>query len=328
MQTKPDLIVQPLVSIIIPTFNRAHLLGETLDSVLAQTYRNWECIVVDDGSSDYIVELLEFYSEKDARIHFYNRPDSLPKGANDCRNFGFLKSRGDYVNWFDSDDVMLESFIESKVNSLQSSDNFVVCSGYYTDENLEIKSKMGMDVKCDLYKGLVLWKNHIITNSVLFRRSFLENKKLFLSKISRGQEAEFYSRLFFLIPQNSFKIINEPLFLYRQHEVATTYLNKFYIKKNKISESYIGTENLKRAIQLNDITLIDYLYKDLLVLFFLGVENAHFSNSWFILRNLIRQIWKFDKNLGLELMMLIFFPLIFKKRSYTIERRLRLYKFV
>lgn len=320
--------MQPLVSIIIPTFNRAHFIGETLESLLAQTYCNWECIVVDDGSSDYIVELLEFYMEKDARIKFYSRPETLPKGANDCRNFGFLKTLGDYINWFDSDDVMLESFIESKVNGFRSSDNFVVCSGYYTKENLEIKAKMGMDLKCDLYKGLVLWRSHIITNSVLFRRSFLENKKLFLSKISRGQEAEFFSRLFFLIPQDSFKIINEPLFLYRQHAVATTYLNKFYIKKNKNSESYIGIENLKRAVQLNDITLIDHLYKKLLILFFLGVENTHFSNSRFILRNLIRQIWKIDKSLSLELMLLVFFPLIFKKRSYSIERRLRLYEFV
>lgn len=320
--------MQALVSIIIPTFNRAHFIGETLDSIISQTYQNWECIVVDDGSSDYTIELLDFYCKKDTRIKFYHRPDSLPKGANDCRNFGFLKSRGEYINWFDSDDVMLESFIESKVNSFQSSVDFVICSGYYTNEKLEINSKMEMDLQCDLYKGLVMWNNHIITNSVLFRRSFLENKTLFLSKISRGQEAEFFSRLFFQIPQETFRIIIEPLFLYRHHEVATTYLNQFYIKKNKISESYIGIENLKRAVLLNDITLIDFLYKKLLVLFFLGVENAHFSNSWFILRNLIWHIWQIDKNLGLELMMLIFFPLIFKKRSYRIERKLRLYEFV
>lgn len=320
--------MQPLVSIIIPTFNRAHFIGETLDSIISQTYQYWECIVVDDGSSDYTIELLEFYCEKDSRIKFYHRPDSLAKGANDCRNYGFLKSRGEYINWFDSDDVMLESFIESKVNSFKSGVDFVICSGYYTNEKLEINSKMEMDLQCDLYKGLVMWNNHIITNSVLFRRPFLENKTLFLSKISRGQEAEFFSRLFFQIPQDTFIIINEPLFLYRHHEVATTYLNQFYIKKNKISESYIGIENLKRAVLLNDITLIDFLYKKLLALFFLGVENAHFSNSWFILRNLIWQIWQIDKNLGLELMMLIFFPLIFKKRSYTIERKLRLYEFV
>ncbi len=61
----------PLVSIIIPTYNRAHLIHETLDSVLAQTYTNWECIVVDDGSSDNTEEVLESYINKDFRFQDY-----------------------------------------------------------------------------------------------------------------------------------------------------------------------------------------------------------------------------------------------------------------
>ena len=79
----------PLVSIIIPTYNRAHFIGETLESVLAQTYHNWECIVIDDGSTDYTDELMEFYCEKDSRIQYYHRPSHKPKGANACRNYGF-----------------------------------------------------------------------------------------------------------------------------------------------------------------------------------------------------------------------------------------------
>jgi len=99
-----------LVSIIIPTFNRAHLLGETLDSVITQTYSNWECIVVDDGSYDYTEELMDFYSRKNPRIIFVRRPDNRPKGANACRNYGFELSKGKYVNWFDSDNFMLSDF--------------------------------------------------------------------------------------------------------------------------------------------------------------------------------------------------------------------------
>lgn len=56
--------VQPLVSIIIPTYNRAHLIGETLDSVIAQTHKNWECIVIDDGSTDDSLQILEGYQKK------------------------------------------------------------------------------------------------------------------------------------------------------------------------------------------------------------------------------------------------------------------------
>ena len=65
----------PLVSIIIPTYNRAHLIGETLDSVLAQTYQNWECIIVDDGSSDNTDDVVNDYVKKDPRFKYYYRPD-------------------------------------------------------------------------------------------------------------------------------------------------------------------------------------------------------------------------------------------------------------
>ncbi len=68
--------VQPLVSIIIPTSNRAQILGETLDSVLAQTFEFWECVVVDDGSTDYTAELMDFYCKKDTRIRYFHRPYS------------------------------------------------------------------------------------------------------------------------------------------------------------------------------------------------------------------------------------------------------------
>lgn len=69
----------PLVSIIIPTFNRAHLIGETLDSVLAQTYQNWECIVVDDGRSYDRFEFVSKYVETDNRINLFRDPKTNKK---------------------------------------------------------------------------------------------------------------------------------------------------------------------------------------------------------------------------------------------------------
>ena len=63
------------VSVIIPTFNRAQFLGETLDSIIAQSFENWECLIIDDVSADYTIELLEFYREKDARISYYKSPE-------------------------------------------------------------------------------------------------------------------------------------------------------------------------------------------------------------------------------------------------------------
>ena len=107
---------QPLVSIIIPTFNRAHLIGETLDSVLAQTYQNWECLVVDDGSTDGTETLLNEYLTKDCRFIFITRPPTCIKGAPTCRNVGFKAAKGEYVWFFDSDDIIPISILQTRIN--------------------------------------------------------------------------------------------------------------------------------------------------------------------------------------------------------------------
>ena len=105
----------PLVSIIIPTYNRAHLIGETLDSVLAQTYENWECIIVDDGSTDNTAEVINRYNQKDSRFQFYYRPIDKIKGASSCRNFGLSQSEGVFVIFLDSDDLLLEYCLQRRL---------------------------------------------------------------------------------------------------------------------------------------------------------------------------------------------------------------------
>jgi len=106
----------PLVSIIVPTFNRVHLIGETLDSVLAQTYTNWECIVVDDGSSDGTQKLLEHYARDDERFRYYPRPTSKLKGSASCRNYALEKALGTYVIFLDSDDLLAPFCLEKRLD--------------------------------------------------------------------------------------------------------------------------------------------------------------------------------------------------------------------
>lgn len=110
--------VHPLVSIIIPTYNRAHLIGETLDSVLAQTYPHWECIVVDDGSTDNTAEVVGVYLKKDPRFQYHHRPANRPKGANACRNYGLELIMGDYFMFLDSDDLLHDSCLDYRINNI------------------------------------------------------------------------------------------------------------------------------------------------------------------------------------------------------------------
>lgn len=111
--------MQPLVSIVIPTFNSSVYLKATLDSVLSQTYTNWECILVDDGSVDLTEAISVNYHEKDNRFRRYKRPVDLPKGPSSARNYGVTKANGDYLIFLDADDLLATSCLENRVVQFQ-----------------------------------------------------------------------------------------------------------------------------------------------------------------------------------------------------------------
>ena len=122
--------MNPTTTIIIPSYNRAGLISETLDSVLSQTYQNWECIIVDDGSTDDTETVIKRYIDSDSRFHFYKRPSKMLKGANSCRNFGFSKSKGEFIKFLDSDDLLTPDCLEKQVAILKSNQNIKVCFSY------------------------------------------------------------------------------------------------------------------------------------------------------------------------------------------------------
>jgi|SRR5690554_264154 len=109
---------KPLISIIIPVYNRQELVKETLDSVLDQTYQSWECIVVDDGSTDDTWEVLEAYAKKNTRIKIHKR-HRAPKGAPTCRNIGADIANGQYLMFLDSDDLLISECLEYRIQKIE-----------------------------------------------------------------------------------------------------------------------------------------------------------------------------------------------------------------
>lgn len=110
--TSPAPETSPLVSVIIPTFNRRHLIGRALESVLRQTYPNWECLVVDDASTDDTEGVVRSFG--DPRI-LYLRHDSN-RGGSAARNTGIEEARGDYLAFLDSDDEWLPSKLQRQID--------------------------------------------------------------------------------------------------------------------------------------------------------------------------------------------------------------------
>lgn len=107
--------MRPLVSIIIPVYNRGSLIGETLDTLIAQTYKYWECIIIDDGSVDNTVAIVNSYVQYENRFKFYERPETRKNGASSCRNFGLEQAKGELIQYLDSDDLLAKNKLEEQV---------------------------------------------------------------------------------------------------------------------------------------------------------------------------------------------------------------------
>ena len=212
----------PLVSIIIPTFNRAHLIGETLESVIAQTYQNWECIVVDDGSTDYTEELMEIFCKKNNRFQFYHRPATRNKGASACRNFGFQQSKGDLIQYLDSDDILSSNKLEDQVSILNTNLDFTLATCLWGRFSINIDDST-------IYKNLESYKNFnssreffiALTNSLgyfpphayLIRRELIIKSGLWNEYLSLNDDGEFMTRI--ISNSSSIRFAPEAIAYYR-----------------------------------------------------------------------------------------------------------------
>lgn len=104
-----------LVSIIVASYNYEKYIGETLDSILAQTYDNFEVIVVDDGSTDNSVALIKEYEKKDKRIKLYQHENNKNKGLPATIQFGLLKAAGEWTAFCESDDYWDKNYLAKKI---------------------------------------------------------------------------------------------------------------------------------------------------------------------------------------------------------------------
>lgn len=229
---------QPLVSIIIPTYNRAHLIGETLDSVLAQTYPNWECIVVDDGSTDTTDEVVQQYLDSDTRFQYHHRPADRPKGANACRNYGFEVSKGQFIMFLDSDDLFIDTTIGNRVKYLlnekidlliTNSQAFNKCIG---DSkilwNLMNENHTHKDLIIRFFKSDMPWS----TNSVTWNKIFFKKIKGWNEGLTAWQDWEIHCKSLFYNPK--IMIVNalpDNFFRNSQHsKIGDSFTSLAYIK--------------------------------------------------------------------------------------------------
>lgn len=250
----------PIVTIIMATYNREKYILETLLSIQNQTFLDWECLIIDDGGFDNTKEVIAILLEQDKRFRYLQRPDSYAKGPC-CRNYGLDIAKGDYIIFFDDDDIVHPQNLELCVSELADSsisfcryirnvffDDFDYIFDYsrtYTSFYIDINDVEKM-LKNELHFNCcaVMWK----------RECFVNNR--FDEKLMYAEEWELYSRILSLGYRGI--SIDKCLFSGRKHPNSST--GKFY-RNDPVRRKSFSEAVLLVVLNLKEKKLLSYSLK-------------------------------------------------------------------
>ena len=224
----------PQVSIIVPCYNLAQYLDEALQSICNQTYMDWECTIVDDGSSDNTKEVAQKWEAKDPRFIYLHKENG---GVSNARNLGIEKSNSEFILTLDADDKYEASFLEKAMKVLLANDEIGIVSSwgqYFVEDQLnQVFNSKAKSV------SEFLFYNGVNMGSSLFRKKCWEQVGGYDENPKNGYEDwEFYLRICAL--GWKVHVIPEVLFFYRQHLVSRR--KEMNIKENE-NKKYIFMKN-------------------------------------------------------------------------------------
>ncbi|MDP3312585.1 glycosyltransferase family 2 protein [Lutibacter sp.] len=310
-----------LISIIIPNYNREHLIAETLDSVMAQTYTNWECIIVDDHSTDNSWKIVAKFCEKDGRFIQVKRPDTISKGACSCRNYGFQLSKGAYINWFDSDDIMVANKLEKQIlGAEKNNSDLVVCQTQFFEHNvLNLKHYWNKTFtpKYDPLTDFITFRLAWSTNAPLWKKSFLESKYLFNTSLTSSQDLEFHVRLLTYLPK--FVVINKILVFNRVHAKRIGVLTNNNRQETRLNSRVLVFNSLKEKDLLNKEIKNYFISFFINQLKYINNEEISFYKSLILKIKFCTGNYKWYLNFYPRIMLYLFIFKIFEKRHLTFK---------
>jgi glycosyltransferase len=254
------------VSIIIPIYNVGEYFHHCIDSIITQSYRNIEIIIVNDGSTDGSEKQAEVYARKDQRIKVIHQPNA---GVSVARNTGIKNSIGDYICFSDADDILQPDYIEYLLKlCIANNVDISVCAEVFTpfmssqlDDDVRIIS--GEDAAAEILYGRIT----VGCYSKMFKRSFLiENAIQFLPGVKIGEGFNFNVLAF--CSATNVAISQHKVYTYRLDNTNSA-MSKFCIKKcqeavesiNLIRENLlIKSDNLLKAVYFAKYTTIASMY--------------------------------------------------------------------
>lgn len=262
--------MEPLVSVIIPAYNVQQYVEDCLNSVINQTYKNLQIIVVNDGSTDNTYSICQKIAKKDSRIELYSKSNG---GLSSARNFGINKLKGKFTVLVDSDDYVDEKMVEKLVaNALDSDCNIVMCNAYSVDEAGALISKNNQDTILEngiwsrkdfwehLYNGS--WGNCTVPWNKLYK-SDLFKKALY----PEGKLNEDDFILYDLISQvSAIKVITDYLY-YHRIRAKSIMSSKKGDDVRYLDGVEASVKRLWKAYQNNELYLVAYTLKSIPNLF-------------------------------------------------------------
>ena len=310
---------QGLISIIIPVFNRAHLILETLDSIASQTYKNFECILIDDRSTDDSFKFITDYTHKDKRFQLYHRPEYVKKGANSCRNYGRSIAQGSYIQFFDSDDLMHHNNLKLKIEALKNSSFTCVASNFQFFRNHIPKAEKteGYNhfdlerLKTDFIGGKIV----LCLQSILWRSAVLK-EVVFNEELSYAEDVDVVFQQM-LVQHFKMDIIDTSLVYIRKHDNSLTHnfkirditliYDEIYVRKSIFQFAIQETQSIFKTVDAFKMYL-----KALRNLCYINAYGTFFKHTFYIFKNV-------NKNLKFILLKVNVYVLfyIFTKRGLT-----------
>ncbi len=320
---------KPLISVIVPVYNTAQFLGECIDSVLKQTYKKFEIICVDDGSTDNSYSILEYYQKKDKRVKCFRQSNA---GQSAARNFGLSVAQGDYVCFLDSDDYLYmntfvqctELFEKHKIDVvlfnmemfMPNGVHFPCFTGRFFQSNKPIMSSRKDEISINFTNAApgMYSRKLLVENNIQFPKNMIYEDWVFMINLMMVTEVRFFW-------------LNEPLYWYRRNfsksttsDISHRCLDLF--KAYEMSDGLLSKNEFgQKAKFINDYKIINesigfYLYRllessdvQLVVQYLTKMIQLmqHFSSTYVMQfagelsnerRNVLFRILKFDPHMS------------------------------
>ena len=243
----------PKISIIIPAYNVEKYLSQCLDSILAQTFKDFECICVNDGSTDNTLTILREYANKDNRIKIINQKNS---GSSVSRNNGIKQALGQYISFIDADDWVTENYLEILYSKIIETDADIVRASYkfyHQKDNVyesarirrihEIKDNTDIERLYKGYAGAFVWAK-------LYKISLMRDNNIYFYEGKTAEDCPFSSLVYLYAKKICF--ITDELYFYRrqvegitaneQAQIVDAFDNFLELSRDLINRKFITKE--------------------------------------------------------------------------------------